>query len=217
MMRITASFLAILILSASPAFWAAPGFAQAAPDATTPQFPYRVRRQGLQDVLRFYAERNGLGIVGKSIPSKVIEGPIKARTEEEFLAKVATAGGVDLFAFGGSLYVSPITARATRFVTAEIRSQQELTATLQRMGVPVGDYRVMYDEPTGLISLSGPPGFVELTADILSRIEQPPQEATPPPVQQTGTGVTVMQPRQPQRRMPSVTVFRGESRTVETP
>ena len=195
-----------------------------ATDRAASEFPYRVRRQGLEDVLRFYAERNGLGVVGKDLPATVIEGPIEARTEDEFLRAVAAAGGVDLFTFGGSLYASPVTARATKIVTAEVDGQDELEATLGRLGVPFDRFEVRFDPPTGLIALSGPPSFVELTSDILSRIERKPEPepepelSVPPPRQPAPEPPRVAAPIEPSAPpRPSVTVFRGASKTVVTP
>lgn len=164
-----------------------PGFAKAAPEWADEPYEYVVLDQDIRATLTDFGRNMGIAVSLSDAVKGRVRGRINADSAGEFLNRLADANGLNWYFDGAVLHLSTAGEYATRAVpTGGLRSA-ELLDEMDRL--KLADDRFDIRGGADVISVSGPPAYVEMVRDFVQTMQPPPAA--------------------PNRDHPSVRVYRG--------
>jgi type II secretory pathway component GspD/PulD (secretin) len=142
-----------------------------------PAGPYRyvVIDQDIKGVLNEFGRNVGLPVQVSDLVKGRLRGRLPAGTAREFLDKLCDNYGLVWYFDGAVLHVSVNAEMKTELINlARLTADelQSLPVKLEELGIADRRFPIRMAADTGLISISGPPAYVALVRDTLTRFDQ---------------------------------------------
>lgn len=167
---VTAIVTAIAALAAATlAPWLGPAHA-AQPHYRSQVWEYQANGEQVGDVLRQFAASQGLLIQ----VDEAVRGEISARLRfntNAVLDSLAQMAGLTWYYDGAIVYVYPARAARTQAYSVTSGTAESVIGVIKRTGIYDARFPLNYDEPSGVLLVSGPPRYVELVGAIAQIVD----------------------------------------------
>lgn len=149
-------------------------------DATVPQwfatpYDYVVLDRGIRDTLTDFGRNLGLAVSLSDAVKGRVRGRVEAETAGEFLNHITEANGLNWYFDGSVLHVSAASEYATRVITTEGVGSAAVLRQMQQLGL--SDERFGIRGDGDLLSVSGPPAYVQMVRDAVRNMQPAPAVA----------------------------------------
>ena len=151
------------------------GFPAAAPAAgipwKLPAYTLAARDMDLRTALDTFAVAEGLSVVMSPSVSGVFSGDFKDTPPLEFLDKLATTHNLIWYYDGAALYVYGAGEISTMLIDLQYMKAGEVRQMLVELGVEDSRYPLKTASDDQLVMVSGPPRYVALVAEMVSKAD----------------------------------------------
>lgn len=153
-------------LSAAPVPWKLPAYTMVARD------------MDLRDALDTFAVAEGLSVVMSQSVMGVFSGDFKDVPPSEFLDKIATTHNLIWYYDGAALYLYGAGEISTMLIDLQYMKAGEVRAMLSELGVEDARYPLKTTSKDELVMVSGPPRYVALVAEMISKADSLKEKRT---------------------------------------